>query len=110
VFTQDVSNRALPFRKLIQIYSEDMYSVLNCHNAAKYTDFYLGYLRFNVTSIGNAECFKKSFTMVFQMLLCASVMKIFTLKGIQTVHCSTPLECHCKAFLKHSVFQRGVNV
>jgi hypothetical protein len=27
-------------------------------------------LRFNVTSIGNAACFKKSFTMVFQMLLC----------------------------------------
>jgi hypothetical protein len=37
-----------------------MYSVLNCHIVAKHTEFYLGWLRFNVTSIGNAECFKKS--------------------------------------------------
>jgi hypothetical protein len=47
-----------------------MYSALNCHNVAKYAEFYMGYLRFNVTSTGNAGCFEKSFTMVFQMLLC----------------------------------------
>jgi hypothetical protein len=29
-------------------------SVLNCHNITKHTEFYLGWLRFNVTSIGNA--------------------------------------------------------
>jgi hypothetical protein len=39
-----------------------MYSVLNCHNVAKHTEFYLGQLRFNATCTGNAGCFKKSFT------------------------------------------------
>jgi hypothetical protein len=39
-----------------------MHSVLNCHNVAKHTEFYLGQLRFIVTSIGNAGCLKKSFT------------------------------------------------
>jgi hypothetical protein len=29
----------------------------------------MGYLRFSVTPTGNEECFKKSFTIVFQMLL-----------------------------------------
>jgi hypothetical protein len=47
-----------------------MYSVLNCHNEAKHTDFYSGYFLFNMTFNGNAGCFKKSFAMVFQMLLC----------------------------------------
>jgi hypothetical protein len=42
-----------------------MYSVLNCHNVAEHTEFYLGYLRFNATSTGNAGCLKKSVTMVF---------------------------------------------
>jgi hypothetical protein len=39
-----------------------MCRVLNCHNVAKHAEFYLGYLRFNVTSTGNAGCLKKSFT------------------------------------------------
>jgi hypothetical protein len=39
-----------------------MCGVLKCHNVTKHTDFCLGYLRFNVTSIGNGRCFKKSFT------------------------------------------------
>jgi hypothetical protein len=39
-----------------------MYSVLNCHNVARHTEFCLGWLRFNVTSIGNAGCFKTIFT------------------------------------------------
>jgi hypothetical protein len=30
-----------------------MYSALKCPNIAKYTEFYLGYLWFDVTSIGN---------------------------------------------------------
>jgi hypothetical protein len=30
--------------------SEDMYNILNCHNVAKHTKFYLGYLWFNVTA------------------------------------------------------------
>jgi hypothetical protein len=30
-----------------------MHSVLKCHNIAKHTEFYLGYLWFDVTSIGN---------------------------------------------------------
>jgi hypothetical protein len=38
-----------------------MYSGLNCHNVAKHAEFYVEKLRFNVTSAGNAGCFKKSF-------------------------------------------------
>jgi hypothetical protein len=53
------------------MYSENMYSVLNCHNVAKSTEFYLGQLRFNAISTGKCMVFKKkSFTMLFQMLLC----------------------------------------
>jgi hypothetical protein len=44
---------ALPFFK-IYIYSEDMYTVFKSHNIAKHTEFYLGYLWFDVTSISNA--------------------------------------------------------
>jgi hypothetical protein len=40
-----------------------MYGILNCHNVANHTEFYL-------TSSGNAGCLKNSFTMVLQMLLC----------------------------------------
>jgi hypothetical protein len=46
-----------------------MYSVFNCHNVAQNIEFYLGCLRFNVISNGNAGCFKNSFTMVLLMLL-----------------------------------------
>jgi hypothetical protein len=41
-----------------------MCSVLNWHNVAKYTESYLGQLRFYVTANGNAGCFKKSFTIL----------------------------------------------
>jgi hypothetical protein len=47
-----------------------MYSVLDCHNVGKHAEFYLGLLRFNMASTGNAGYFKNSFTMLFQMLLC----------------------------------------
>jgi hypothetical protein len=66
---QVVSKRALQLWNLIYIYSEDMYSVLSCSNVAKHTEFYLGYLRLNVTSSDNAEYLKNSFTMIFQKLL-----------------------------------------
>jgi hypothetical protein len=36
-----------------------MYRVLNCHNVAKHTQFYLRQLWFNVTSSGIAGCVKK---------------------------------------------------
>jgi hypothetical protein len=36
-----------------------MYSVLNCHNVAKHTEFNLGLLRFNVASSANAGVSKK---------------------------------------------------
>jgi hypothetical protein len=36
-----------------------MYDISSCYNVAKCIDFYLGQLRFNMTSTGNAECFKK---------------------------------------------------
>jgi hypothetical protein len=42
VSIQDASKRALQLRTLIYIYSEGMYNVLNCHNAAIHTEFYLG--------------------------------------------------------------------
>jgi hypothetical protein len=45
-------------------------SVLTCDNEAIYTQFYLGKLRFNLTSNGNAGSFKKSSKLVLQMLLC----------------------------------------
>jgi hypothetical protein len=35
---------------------------LNYHNVANHTEFYLGQLRFNVTSTDNIRCFKTSFT------------------------------------------------
>jgi hypothetical protein len=47
-----------------------MYSALSCHIVVKYTESYLGKLLFDVTSNGNAECFKNSYTMEFKMLLC----------------------------------------
>jgi hypothetical protein len=39
-----------------------MYSVFNCHIVVNHTKLCTGYLRFNVTSNGNAGFFKKSFT------------------------------------------------
>jgi hypothetical protein len=54
VTTQGVSKRALQLWKRIEIYTENIHNVLNCQNVAKHTEIYLGYLWFNVTSIGNA--------------------------------------------------------
>jgi hypothetical protein len=65
---QGISKRALQFWELIEIYSEDMYSVSMFHNVAKYTEFHrdsYGSMIFT----GNEGCFKKSFAVVFQMLL-----------------------------------------
>jgi hypothetical protein len=63
-----------------------MYSVLNCFNVARDTEFC--WVSYNsVTSSDKAWCFKNSFTLAFQMLLCeTSVMKTFALKSIQTIH------------------------
>jgi hypothetical protein len=65
-----------------------MYSVSNCHNVAKYTEFYLGYLRFNVTSTGNADCLKKSFILVwYSKCYCVvSVTKTFILNTLHAQH------------------------
>jgi hypothetical protein len=64
-----------------------MYSLLNCHNVAKHAEFYLGKLRFNVTSTGNTGRFKKSFAIVFQMLLSGecyeNVHKLSTVRGVE---------------------------
>jgi hypothetical protein len=56
---------------------------LNYHSVTRYTYCYLGLLRFNATSTGNAGCFKKRITMIFQMLLCGEFYKSFILKGVQ---------------------------
>jgi hypothetical protein len=37
-----------------------MYSILNCHNVAKHAEFYLAWLRFHVSSTGNAGCLQKN--------------------------------------------------
>jgi hypothetical protein len=42
----------------------------NSHNVARYAEFYLACLQFNATSTGNTGCLEKSFTKIFQMLLC----------------------------------------
>jgi hypothetical protein len=39
-----------------------MYSVWHCHDVAKHTEFYSEYFQFNVTSTGNAGCFRTTFT------------------------------------------------
>jgi hypothetical protein len=57
-----------------------MYSVQNCHNVEKYSKFNVEQLRFNVTLNGNAGCFKKSFAMVFQMLLCCKMDSLYAFK------------------------------
>jgi hypothetical protein len=56
---------------------------------AKHNEFYMGYLRCNVTATGNAGCFQNSFTMLSKCCFVASVTKKFTLKGVQTIHRST---------------------
>jgi hypothetical protein len=47
-----------------------MYSVFNCHSVATYTTVLAGIVKVQYDFTGNAGCFKKNFTMVFQMLLC----------------------------------------
>jgi hypothetical protein len=104
--------------KAYTIYPEDMYSVLNCHNVARHTEFYLGLLRFNVTSTANAGCFRKSFTMVLQTLLCGECYQnvyILTIaEGVERRTVRTPsrvnvfvtlatkhhFEYDCKAFFE----------
>jgi hypothetical protein len=76
-----------------------MYSVLNCHNVAKHTKFYMKYLRFNATFTSNAGCFKKSFTVVFQMFLCGECYENVYTYGIQTI------QRIVKLFFKHPVLQ-----
>jgi hypothetical protein len=80
---RSVSKRALQLSKLtcMCIYSEDIQSVLNCHNVAKHTECDMGIFTVQCAT-GNTGCFKKVFTMVFQMLLLASVTKTFILKGV----------------------------
>jgi hypothetical protein len=38
----------------------------------------------------NTGCLKKSFKIIFQMLLCCECYEKVTLKGVQTMHRSTP--------------------
>jgi hypothetical protein len=42
VLIEGASERALQLRKHIYLYSEDMCSVLNCHDVARHAEFYLG--------------------------------------------------------------------
>jgi hypothetical protein len=55
-----------------------MYSVLNYHNVAKHTEFYLGKLLFNVTSTGNAAwCLKKELYNCIPNVTVWRVLRIF---------------------------------
>jgi hypothetical protein len=64
-----------------------MYSVLNCHNVAKYTDHYLGQLfQCNIHESQRVVRLRK---LVLQMLLCGDYYERFTLKSVQTTHHST---------------------
>jgi hypothetical protein len=68
-----------------------MCSVLNCHIVAKHIEFCLGQLRLNVTFTVNAGCFKKALQYYSKCYCVASVTKTFTLKGVQTICHSTPM-------------------
>jgi hypothetical protein len=79
-------------------FSQDVYSVLNCHNVAKHTEFCLTF----IGNAGNAGCFKKSFTSVFQMLLCGECYgNVYTLRHTNypsfNILTMDSLEYHCKA-------------
>jgi hypothetical protein len=63
-------------------------------------------LRFNGTSIVNAGCFKKRFTMAFQMLLCGecyenvSYCTLFSVNVFVTLLTQWHLEYYCKALFE----------
>jgi hypothetical protein len=62
--------------------SQPLYQLcFHCQNVAKHTEIYLGWLRFNVTFTDYVGCFRKCYTIVFQMLLCG--------KSYETIHRST---------------------
>jgi hypothetical protein len=67
-----------------------MYSVLNWLNVAKLIEFSLWELRFYVTFIGNAGCFKWALQWYSKCYGVASVTKTFTLKEVQTIHRLAP--------------------
>jgi hypothetical protein len=102
ILVQGVSKRAWKLWKLIQIFSEDVYSVINCHDVAKHTEFYLVQLHFNVTSTGNAGCLKMSFTMVLQMLLCPFSVNVSVTLATQQ-YLEYIWNTAVKLFLKHPV-------
>jgi hypothetical protein len=62
-----------------------MYSVLNCHNVAKHTEFHLGQLRLNLTSTGNVGVSKRALQWYSKCCYVASVTRIFPLKGVQSI-------------------------
>jgi hypothetical protein len=82
--------------------------VLICHNVAKYTELYRGYLRFNAIFSGDARCLKIVLQRYFKCCCVAGVTKTFTLKGVLTIqrsashgepclllaYCSTPGSSH----------------
>jgi hypothetical protein len=59
-----------------------MYSAFDCHNVVKQTEFYLGWLRFNVTSTGNEGCLKKeSYNSIPNVILWRMLWKRLKLKA-----------------------------
>jgi hypothetical protein len=78
-----------------------MHSVLNCHYVAKHTEFYLGWLRLNVTSTDNAECFKKklyngiSYVTLWLMLRKRLHLKAYKLSTLCVCVCVCVCVCLC---------------
>jgi hypothetical protein len=87
--TQGVSKRDLQRRNLIKIYLGDMYSVLNCHNLAKPSRFYLGQPRFNAIPLAMQGVSKSVLHWYFKCYCVASVTRSFMFNGVQTIHLST---------------------
>jgi hypothetical protein len=61
-----------------------MHSVFNCYNIAKHNEFYM-----NSYFTGNSGCSKRVLQSYSKRYCVASITKMFTLKGVHTIHHST---------------------
>jgi hypothetical protein len=89
-YMQSVSKRALQVWNITYIYSEDVYIILNCHNAAGRSLTWDSYCSVSHTSTGNLGCFKTALEWFSKCYCVASVTKTFTPKSIHTICRSTP--------------------
>jgi hypothetical protein len=76
--------------RAVYIYWDDIYSVLKCHNVEKHTQFYLGYLGSMWLPLVMQGVSKRALQWCSRCYCVVSVTKAYTLKGVQTIHRSTP--------------------